>query len=245
MVKFLFLLSLINLLQQDSLASSEKIDHVNGVNVKSFKEEEGRVYVGTIKKTLPYNISLVLKSITNFSEKCNNKYKNKRKYTSTENDCKYHNENLIETFFVREIKNKNISKNIIDNYLLGRHIYNRGTFGYYELITIREGLNQKKQKTVTVASKMLSDDEVKKFTSPQFNRETAFDKTEWRFKLTQLSENETQVFYKYTTETNHWILNKEVSVPQVFLSMSKSINDLLSSVEKESLFQKQVTQTKK
>jgi hypothetical protein len=245
MIKFILVLSLINLLHQSLLASAEKIDHMNGVNVKSFKEEEGRVYVGTIKRILTYDINMVLKSITNFSEKCNNKFKSKRKYTPTDSHCKYHNENLIETFFVRDIKNKNISKNIIDSYLLGRHIFNRGTFGYYELITIREGLNRKKQKTITVSSTMLNDNEVKKFTSPKFSRETAFDKTDWRFKLTQVSENETHVAYKYTSQTKHWILNKEVSVPQVFLSMSKSISDLLSSVEKESLLQKQAAQTKK
>lgn len=245
MVKFIFFISLFNILHQDLFASVEKIDHMNGVHVKSFKKEEGRIYVGTIKKNLPYDINMVLNSITNFSEKCNNKFKSKRKYTPTEGDCKYHNENLIETFFVRDIKNKNLSKNIIDTYLLGRHIFNRGTFGYYELIIIKESLNRKKQKTITVSSTMLNDNEVRKFTSPKFNRETAFDKTEWRFKLTRLSEIETHVSYKYTAQTNHWILNKEVSVSQVFVSMSKSISDLLTSVEKESLIQKQASQTKK
>jgi len=82
MIKFILILSLINLFHQSLLASVEKIDHMNGVNVKSFKEKEGRVYVGTIKKILPYDINMVLKSITNFSEKCNNKFKSKQLFES-------------------------------------------------------------------------------------------------------------------------------------------------------------------
>ena len=245
MIKFILLFGFCLAFNYSSYAKFEKSDQLHGVDVKSGKDVNGRIYEGTIKKILPHPIEIVLNAITNFSEKCNNKFKNKRKYTPENIDCRFHNENLIETFVVKNIHNKNQSKNVIDNYLLGRLVYNRGTFGYYELITIREGLNKKKQKTITVSSKMLNDSEVKKFTSPKFNRESAFDKTEWKFKLTQLSENETHLSYKYSSQTNHWILNKEVSIPQVFESMSKSINFLIKSVEEGSMNQKQTSLSKK
>jgi hypothetical protein len=245
MIKFIFMMCLSSFFCLNLLAGDNKVHQMDGVSVRSFKKADGRVYIGSTKKNLFYPLTMVLNAITNFSEKCNNKFKNKRKYTPVNIDCKYHNENLIETIVVKDIQLKNQFKDVIDTYLLGRLIFNRGTYGYYELITIREGFNKKKQKTITVSSEMLDDLEVKKFISPKFKRETAFDKTDWRFKLTQISENKTFVTYKYSTQTNHWILNKEVSVPQVFVSMSKSINDLLKSVEQGSFIQKQASMTKK
>lgn len=216
----------------------DKIEELNGVELKSGKEDAVRSYVGSVQKTLPYSIDLVKKGVTNFTEKCNNTLKDKRKYTSEEVDCKYHNENIVETFVINDFRKNNELNKYSETYLLGRQIYNRGAFGYYELVTVSEEVEEDNRKTVKITLRMLDDKEVSGYISPKFSRESAFDHSTSVFTLVQLSSQETQVRYEYSALTDHWLLNKEVSVPQVFVSISKSINDLLKTIEEESSIQK-------
>jgi hypothetical protein len=214
------------------------VQDLNGVSLKSAKEEAIRSYMGSKHKVLPYPIQLVLKGVTNFTERCNNTFKEMRKFTPENVDCKYHNENLVETFIVKDIRQMDYFKDVSEAYLLGRQVYNRSSYGYYELVTVREALNDKKQKTFTVTLRMLDDKEVKVYTNPKFKRESAFDQSTATFTMTEISQSETQLTYEFAATTDHWLLNKEVSVPQVFASISKSINDLIKTVEEESSFQK-------
>jgi hypothetical protein len=211
---------------------------INGVSLKSGKESAIRTYAGSIEKTFPYSAAIVKKGITNFSEKCNNDYKDKRKFTDDKTNCKYHNDHLVESFIVTNLREMDHFKNYSEVYLVGRQVYNRGAFGYYELVQISETINEKKLKTVTISLKMLDDEEVRLFSSPKFSKESAFDSSFAKFTLTETAPNMTHMAYEYSAETDHWLLNKEVSVPQVFASISKSINDLVETVETESSIQK-------
>lgn len=215
----------------------DKSDNLNGVVLKSGKAESTRSYTGKTSKHFPYSLEIVKNGITNFSEKCNNDYKGKREYTSQETECKYFNEHLIETFIVKDLKPVEAYKGV-EHYLVGRQVYNRGTYTYYELVQIKYGMNDKNQKTLTISLEMLEDSEVKNFTEPKFGKDTAFDKSGSSYTLTEVGPSETHMDYEYHAETDHWILNKEVSVPQVFASISKSINDLMKTVEAESSSQK-------
>lgn len=232
-----------------TLASGEsvfdKTDILNGVTLKSGKVDSIRSFVANTEKILPYPIALVKKGVTNFTQKCNNSYKAKRKFTPEKEDCKYHNEHLIESFVIRDIRKMDYFKNLSEVYLLGRQVYNRGSFGYYELVTVKESLNEKKQKTITVTLRMLDDKEVKLFTTPEFTRESAFDNSSTTFTLTQLTPNQTHLAYEYSSDTDHWLLNKEVSVPQIFASIGKSINHFLKTVETESSLRKRELASKK
>lgn len=222
----------------------DKTQELNGVSLKSGKEESVRTFLGSTEKTLSYPMELVKKGITNFTERCNNDYKGKRKFTQEDVDCKYHNENMVETFMVKDINQMHYFKDLSEAYLLGRLGYNRGLFGYYELVTVHEGMNDKNQKTVTISLRMLDDNEVKVFTTPKFSRDSAFEQTRTIFTLTQLSPNQTHLTFHYEAKTDHWLLNKEISVPQVFASMGKSINDLVDSVEMQSSYHKREVASK-
>jgi hypothetical protein len=215
-------------------AHYDKTEVANGIELKSGKKKDTRIYLGRIEKKIPFPIEIVKSSVTNFSQKCNNEYKAQRKYSSTKEDCKYHNDNLIETFVVNPIKINRALKNFTQAYVLGRRIYNRGNYGYYELVTIQEEINVNKQKTIKIIARMLKDEEVKSYISPQFKRESVFNESKNLFILTQISPTETKFEYEYSASTKHWILNKEVSTPRVFSSMGKSIKDLMKSVEDES-----------
>lgn len=202
----------------------DKFETIDGVELKSGKSSSVRHYYGKSTKTLPHSLEQVKARITNFEEKCNNEYRSKRKFTSPEKECKYHNEHLVESFIVRTGADP-------QTYLVGRRIYNRGEFSHYDLIQIKESKNEKGQKQVIITQTMLEDEEVKRYMKPELEKDSAFTKSSGTFVLTELGKSQTELVYEYRSQTDHWLLNKEISVPQVFASMSKSIDHLFQSIE--------------
>lgn len=216
-----------------AFSAPDKTEQLNGVDLVTVKEKSTRTYVGSLEKSLPYGVSVVMKGITNFADKCNNDFKDKRVFTAQE-DCKYFNENLIETVVLKDIKRPEELNQFKESYLVGRKVYNRGEFGYYELVTVKEELNEKKQKVISIDLTMLDDKEVKNYTDLKIEKDSAFDSSLSSYRITEVSPTETLVRYEYSATTKHWLLNKELSVPQVFASISKSINILVKSIEDES-----------
>ena len=238
MLKSILILTLFFSTSSYSRSTFDKEESLNGIRLKSGKSHSVRTFLAHIEKKFPYPVELVKKGITNFTDKCNNSYKNKRKFTSRQTECRYHNENLIETFVVQDMRPMEDFKRFNEVYLLGRQVYNRGIFGYYEMVTITEGRNEKNNKVVTIKLRMLDDNEVKYLITPKFSRESSFDKSTTIFTLTAITPEETHVKYEYQAETDHWLLNKQISVPQVFVSIGKSMEELIKSVDTESGRQK-------
>lgn len=238
MLKSILILTLFFSTSSFSNSVFDREENLNGVQLKSGKSHAVRTFLAATETRFQYPLELVKKGITNFTERCNNSLKNKRKFTSRQYECKYHNENLIETFVVENIRPMEDFKRFQDVYLLGRQVYNRGIFGYYEMVTVTESVDEKKQKVVVIRLRMLDDREVGYLITPKFSRESAFDKSTSVFTLTAVAPEETHVNYEYQAETDHWLLNKEISVPQVFASIGKSVAELIKTVETESGRQK-------
>lgn len=238
-LKYVFGAGLMVTLGAGAATKFDKKDTISGVKVESGKKDSTRLYRGTFSKSFPFAIDAVKNSIVNFQEKCNNKYKDRRQFTDKKADCKYHNDNLVETIVIKDINQTGWTKTEgeTERYILGRQVYNRGSFGFYEMVKVVESKNELNQKVLTVTQRMLSEKETKVYTKPKFDRDSAFDNTTATFVLTEVSPKETTLAYEYSAETEHWILNKEVSVPQVFSSISKSINDLVQTMDKESQVQ--------
>jgi hypothetical protein len=233
--KFLLCAGCFFTIQAFAETKMDKKESINGVSLQSGKNNSTRVYSGSINKSFPYGISSIQNSIVNFQDRCNNEFKNRRKFTNKSISCKYHNDNLVETIVVKNIKTGWAKEpNEVERYVLGRQVYNRGSFGYYELVTIHHGKNSLNQNTVTVIQKMMNDKETENYIKPAFEKDSAFDEATGIFVLTEISPKETTLHYEYKAQTEHWVLNKEVSVPQVFSSISKSINDLVKTVDTES-----------
>jgi hypothetical protein len=220
-----------------SLFAEVRKDQLYGVDLESSKHDQIRNYQASFKKVLPYPIDLVKKGITNFTDKCNNDLRGLRKFTDSRIECRYHNENIIESFVVTKVNQDASFEHFDQNILIGRQIYNRGSYGYYELAQIKNSVEGEK-KIVSISVRMLSDQEAAKLTSPKLSKDSAFDKAQTQFTLKELGPNHTELTYVYTAETDHWLLNKEVAVAQVFASLSKSVTDLIQTVERESHFQK-------
>jgi hypothetical protein len=234
--KFLLCLTWVIAIQAFASTEDQQKEIINGVSVKSHKDDSTRTYMGEVTKSIPANLETVFKSIVNFDEKCNNAHKDRRKNTSKSTDCRYHNENVVETLILKKINLTGWTKEPkeVDRYLLARRVYNRADFQYYELVRIYEDKNDKNQKTIKIVQTMMTDKEVNSYTKPLFEKDSAFNAVTSTYFLTEIESKKTELRYEYKADTEHWILNKEVSVPQVFSSISKGINDLLKAVDSES-----------
>ncbi|MBY0515612.1 MAG: hypothetical protein K2P81_01800 [Bacteriovoracaceae bacterium] len=213
----------------------DKHDKLHGVTVESGKTEKTRVYRGYFERKVEANLETVKASITNFAEKCNDAYKSRREWISKDQHCMFKNENLVET---RE--EKNLLKTAPQTYVLSRHGYNRGTFQYQELVQETVRKDESNRNVVEIRQVMLSEKEAKDWVKDPIKNNSVFDRMTGVFVLTELSNNETEIKYEYRAETTHWLLNKEVTVPQVFASMGKGIQDLWVSIEGKSLPQRNV-----
>lgn len=203
--------------------------------LKTGKENGERTYRVFTKRSLPYSAPMILKSITNFTDRCNNNFVNKREFMDKSTQCKYHHSNIIESFVVKDLHPGRLSEEgESERYLLGRRTYNRETSSYYELVQVFEGKNKRGQKTYTVTERMLTDKEVATFTHPKMKLETPYGRREVKFILTEISPTETQLKYVLEATTSHWLMNKELLVPQVFGTITKSINDLVAAISTES-----------
>lgn len=195
---------------------------IEGVTLETSKTKSIRTLKAIKSVELPLDLSETLKLVINFEEKCNNSYKDKRKWSDKKTDCKFHNNNLIETIYYRDIKNK--KSDLKDHYLLLRHGYNRGSFIYFEEITIDQ-----KDKEIDVRQRLLSDEEVKTFLETKIETLFSFQGVDSHFHLKVTDPNKTQLTFTYQSSTDHWLLNKEMMIGEIFESTAKGINDLFLS----------------
>jgi hypothetical protein len=239
---FIRILSIFTILISLEVTAGPKFDRKErqkDVSLASGKKDDVRSYHATTTKVLNYPIEVVRTSILNFTDKCNNAFRKKRELTSQNYDCRHHNENLVESLVMKSLRQGTWQKeeNETDRFVVARKIYNRGESGYYELVKIKEMPNALKQKTVVIDEEMLTNDQARDYVSVKFKKESPFETSNIRFTLTELSPGKTELRYMYKGTTTHWVLNKEISVPQVFASISKSINTLVSSIGSEAEIQ--------
>jgi prolyl oligopeptidase PreP (S9A serine peptidase family) len=226
-MKFIFATLMLGTAFSYTYGKVDKRQTLNGVKLRSSKEDVVRKYNGRMERTYPYPISVIKSGITNFTERCNNSFRSRRKFTALETDCKFHHDSIVETFVIKDFKGHE------ESYLLGRKVYNRTEYNRYELVTIHEGQDEEARKTITITSKMLSDEAVKEFTAPPFVTDSEFKDSVTTFTLTAISPQQTKITFDYNSETDHWLLNKVISVPQVFSFISRDMLDTMNSLEKE------------
>lgn len=231
---FFYSLFLLSSLSVHAGAHFDRHEKLKGVSLQTGKEGDQRNYRAFTKTTLPYSASMVLNSIINYAEYCNNSLKLKRQFSDQARDCKYHNENIIESMVIKNLKTASAAEpGEVERFVVGRRIYNRGLYGHYELVKISAGKNKAGQKTHTINQRMLNDSESKTLIEPQIQKDSSYSESTVRFILTEISPTQTELKYIYQASTSHWILNKELSVAQVFSSLVKSANDMVKSISLE------------
>lgn len=234
-IRTLMILTTLVALDTSARSRFDRKERQRDVSLASGKSGDVRSYHATTTKTLNFPLEVVRGSITNFSERCNNAFRKKRELTAENYDCRYHNENIVESLVVRDLRQGTWAKeeNETERFVVARKIYNRGESGYYELVKIKESVNVLKQRTIVIEQDMLNNDEARDFVSVKFKKDTPFETGKVRYTLTEIAPGKTELRYLYTVTTRHWILNKELSVPQVFASISKSVDNLVATIGTE------------
>jgi hypothetical protein len=213
---------------------NKETDKKYKVELKSGKKKSVRFYQGFLSKTFNMPLEFVMKSITNFEDKCNNDYKDRRELISKKKDCTYHNGNIVESKLYRDLKNYKKEENEIDRFLIARRVYNRQEFTQVDLAQVFETKNEQGQRVVKILTRMIGDKKVKKYLKKlPVENDTVFLNTYSDFILTEINKGQTRLDYTYTSQTDHWLLNKSVSVSKVFAGMAKGIDLLFYSIKKE------------
>lgn len=233
--KLLMILTTLVSFETSAKTKYDRKERQKDVSLASGKKDNVRSYHATTTKVFNVPMNIVKDSILGFADRCNNAYRKKRELTSSDYDCRYHNENLVESLVVKSLRAGTWTKeeNEVERFVVARKVYNRGESGYYELVKIKESTNVLKQKTYVIEQDMLSNDEARNYVSVKFKKETPFETSKIRYTITEIAPGKTELRYIYKGTTTHWVLNKEVSVPQVFAIISKSINNLVSSIGTE------------
>lgn len=203
------------------------------LSLVSGKKDDLRFYQIEREEVFQHDIKSVFKSIINFDEKCNNEYKDRRKFINKTKHCKYHNSNLIESIIHKSHNKKFIKEDHeADRFLVTRRIYNRSEFSHIDLIKVFkyeiDGVSY-----MRITQEMLSDKEAKKYLKSPIRKQSAFKKTYGEYILTSVDGKSTKVSFTYSSETNHWLLNKSISVSEVFSNMAKSFDLLFQSIHTE------------
>ncbi|MES2529018.1 MAG: hypothetical protein V4598_18170 [Bdellovibrionota bacterium] len=234
-IRTLMILSTLFSFEISAKVKYDRKERQKDVSLASGKKNDVRSYHATTTKVLNFPVTIVKDSILNFSDKCNNAYRKKRELTTADYDCKYHNENIIEQFVVKNLRNGTWKKedHETERFVVAVKIYNRGESGHYDLVKIKETTNVLKQRTIIIEEDMLTNDQARDYVSVRFKKDSPFETSRIRYTLTEIAPGKTELRYIYKGTTTHWVLNKEISVPQVFSSLSKSINNLVSSIGSE------------
>jgi hypothetical protein len=214
-------------------SESKDIDNkevINGVDLISGKTDSKRFYKGTIEQEFDTTPQQALEVITDFEQRCNNEYSDDRKLQKNVK-CKYFNNNLIESVIHPDITvglDKKAGE--IRRFLVSRRIYNRSHFSHTDLIQVFKKKTDGKD-VYTLTQKMISEKEVKKYMKPIVETDSVFLKADAIYTLIPIKANKTKITFQYKSKTDHWLLNKSISVGRVFDSMSKTLNGLFSSLK--------------
>lgn len=206
---------------------------INDVVLRSGKKGDNRYYEGTLVKTFDRDLESLKKAINSFDQRCNDEYKEKRKFSDKKKDCKYFNGNVIENIVHHKLKDYQKEANEIDRFLISRRIYNREEFSQTDLVIVYKTMEDKKE-VHTIFMQMIDKKEAKKYIDPLVDTESAFNRAQGTFKLTALEPNKTKLEYTYSSRTDHWLINKSIAAGEVFEKMAKSLNNLFGHLDKES-----------
>ena len=206
---------------------------IDNVKLRSGKKGDDRYYQATLVKTFDRKIDNLRRAITAFNQRCNDEYKDKRKFSDKKTKCKYFNGNVIENILHKDLKEYTKETNEVERFLISRRIYNREEFSQTDLVIVYT-TKENDREVQTVHMKMIDKNEAKKYIKPLVKTESAFNKAEGIFKLTQLSEEKTQLEYTYFSRTDHWLINKSIAAGEVFENMAKSLNSLFKHLNVES-----------
>jgi|GEM_PF-1488082 len=210
---------------------------INGVAVKRASEGDFKIFYAEVGKIVERPIKEVFNDVTRFADRCNDEYKDKRRFTPKDFHCQVLNKNMVETVFIREFKaplEKIVNRlpGETERFLLYRNLYNRDEFHYYDLVTVVEGKTSAGKQTIKVTYQMLNDDESKIYLASPELKKSVFAAIQGDYILEDLDGQKTLVKMTYASKTDHWMLTSMFATGTIFNSMSEGTSSTLSSLDK-------------
>ena len=207
----------------------DRKDKFQGVFVESGKNDGVRAYRAHFTHIIPASILDVRAGIVNFTEKCNNQHSKRRQWINQATHCAFPSESIIETRVERNLKPHVPLQGETDHYILSRRGYNRGSYQYQELV--RE-FSQQNGDVIEIRQEMLTENQASQWlASAPLPFDHSYDHITTTYVLRKLSDSRTELSYEQRAETTHWLLNKEVIVPQVLAGLSRGAKEVWKSVE--------------
>lgn len=199
------------------------VDKIENVQVFAAENKDDRLYFASYNTTIEGDFDKALEFVVNFPKRCNNSYRKERKFLPKNEDCVYHNENMIESKIERKLKILYEDKgNVIDRFVLKRRIWNKGLHTYNDLVIVSEQPKEKGQlRVVEVSYRLLQDDEAKSLIEDPLPFDNAFYHTIGTYRLIKLPDNKIEIKYSYETKTNHWFLTSGMIQSSVHSSLAR------------------------
>ncbi len=195
---------------------------IGAVTLHNARVKDTRIVLATQDREFPAGIDRIFNITRMFDQKCNNTYKNKRWFMDKKARCPFHNENLVESLIIRNVKKGYTpEKNEVDRYIVKRHVYNTGNYSHNDLLLIKKYLNKDKEQVYELIHRMIDDKETKKYISKPIKHDSVFKYMQGIYKLISKGPNKTRVEYSYLSKTDHWMLNKDVVVDRIYRNTAR------------------------
>ena len=226
-----FCLSFMSIAGFASVKYSEEVEILN-FTVKNALVDGERYFMAEGEEVMDAPLDAVIVAAASFQDRCNQELKRKRKFTSKETVCKYHNPSLVESVIIKDFKRPQQSKKLLDSFLIWRNIFNKNHYSYYDYVTIE----QISRDEVHIKFSMLEDNEVKKYLSSFTKRDSAFKTSGGEYFIKSLGKNKTNVRMTFFSSTDHWLLSSSMAKGKIMNNIGegsrRTLNSIRSAVEK-------------
>ncbi|MBI2520398.1 MAG: hypothetical protein HYV97_08265 [Bdellovibrio sp.] len=205
---------------------------LNGVKVQNAKIDDARVFHATLGKVIERPFADVVSDILHFEQRCNNEYRDKRRFSPKEFNCQHLNKNLVESVIIREIKLPATKmENEKERFLIFRNIYNREAFQNYDLVIYTEKTGGLGKRVAMITYSMLSDEEAQQYLTTWEKKKSVFDIIQGSYEIEELEGGKCRVGMTYTTKTSYWMMTNGFAVGMIYKSMAEGTMSTLLSFE--------------
>ncbi|OFZ17141.1 MAG: hypothetical protein A2X86_01435 [Bdellovibrionales bacterium GWA2_49_15] len=205
---------------------------MNGVKLETAKVDDARIFHATLGKVIQRPFSDVVSDILHFEQRCNNDYRDKRRFSPKDFNCQHLNKNLVESIIIRDIKLPPAKmENEKQRFLIFRNIYNREAFQNYDLVVHTEKIVASGKRLALITYGMLSDEEVLPYLATSEKKKSVFDVIQGSYEVEELEPGKCRVGMTYTTKTSYWMMTNGFAVAMVYKSMAEGTMSTLVSFE--------------
>jgi hypothetical protein len=207
----------------------DRFEKIQNITLQTGKEGSQRHFRAFTKAELPLPTDSVLEELLDFRQSCNNDLAHKRQYLTPDHHCKRFDRDVIENIVLNEINvDRPFEEGELKRLIVGRRVYNRGEYGYYELVRVF-----KRPDGYRVTLELLKDKTARQLVEPKIKFDYFFHQKNTEYILSTKADSKTELKLITEASTRNWFLNKAFSVGQVFQGLVTETSDLLARFHSE------------